>query len=146
MDQNLIQQREQEDGEPRFLRLESIREFSLECLRASGEEATIRRNHLDYFLDLAEQAEPFLTGPQQGNWLGRLAQEQDNLRVAMQFALEIRQSRSLPLGIALWRFWLVHGHLQRGRRATGSDPDSSGFFHIDGDTSPASHRSRNPGP
>ncbi len=114
VDQNLIQQQEQEDGEPRFLRLETIREFSLECLRASGEEATVRRNHLGYFLDLAEQAEPFLTGPQQGTWLGRLAREQDNLRVAMNFALEVDDQSACRLGVALWRFWLVHGHLNEG--------------------------------
>ena len=114
VDQNLIQQQEQDDGEPRFFRLETIREFSLECLRASGEEATVRRHHLDYCLDLAEQAEPFLTGPQQGTWLGRLAQEQDNLRVAMHFALEIDNHAACRLGRALWRFWLVHGHLNEG--------------------------------
>ena len=114
VDQNLIQQQEQEDGEPRFFRLETIREFSLECLRASGEEAMVRRNHLDYVLALAEQAEPHLTGPEQGHWLNRLAQEQDNLRAALDFALEADAQAASRLGVALWRFWLVRGHLNEG--------------------------------
>ncbi len=119
VDQNLIQQQEQQDGEPRFHRLETIREFSLECLRASGEEAAVRRNHLDYVLGLAEQAEPHLTGPEQGTWLNRLAQEQDNLRAALDFALEVDEQAASRLGAALGRFWLVHGHLNEGSEQLG---------------------------
>ena len=72
VDKNLVRQEEQPDGEPRFFFLETIREFGLEWLVASGEEAMARRAHCDFFLALAEEAEPLLTGPQQTTWLARL--------------------------------------------------------------------------
>ena len=111
VDKNLLGQKEQPDGEPRFFMLETIREFGLECLIASGEEALVRQAHRDFFLDLAEAAEPQLTGPQQSHWLARLKLEHDNLRAALDFA---RGPAAARLAAALWRFWLVHGHLNEG--------------------------------
>ncbi|MCZ6779568.1 MAG: protein kinase, partial [Acidobacteria bacterium] len=103
VDENLLRQEEQPDGEPRFFMLETIREFSLECLVASGEEVGARRAHLDFFLDLAERAEPQLTGPQQATWLDRLEREHDNLRAAVDFALVVEGGAAVAarLGVAL---------------------------------------------
>ena len=49
--------------EPRFGMLETIREYGLEQLAASGEAEAIRRRHADFFLALAEALEPALQGP-----------------------------------------------------------------------------------
>jgi predicted ATPase len=86
LDKSFLQQREQEakDGfEPRFLMLETIREYGLEALAESQEMESALRAHTTYYLRLSEQAEPELGGPQQALWLERLEREHDNLRAAM---------------------------------------------------------------
>ena len=96
--------------------LETVRQYALERLKESGDEASLRQAHADYFLALAEQAEPELFSPEQNTWLARLEEEHDNLRAA--FTRLRRQDDPQPglrLAGALWRFWEVHGHLAEGQ-------------------------------
>jgi predicted ATPase/class 3 adenylate cyclase len=117
VDKSLLRQEEGVGGETRFVMLETIREFALEQLQASAEAEAIRQRHAGYFLLLAEQAEPELTGPLQTAWFERLESEHDNMRAALQWALG-REAAGVALGLAgaLWRFWYIHGHLSDGRR------------------------------
>jgi len=125
IDQSLLRQAQTKDaksdisreGEPRFVMFETIREFALERLQASGDDwQATRRRHADFFLALAEKAEPELTGSKQALWLHRLEREHDNLRAVFSWAEETRQADyGLRLGAALWRFWIVRGHLKEGR-------------------------------
>lgn len=95
--------------------LETIREYALEALTANGEAAVARQAHADYFLQLAEEAEPALKGPLLVSWLERLEREHDNLRAALQWALEGGKAEmALRLGTALERFWVVRGHRKQG--------------------------------
>ena len=57
IDNSLLRQEEQADGEPRFTMLESIRAYALERLEASGEADEIRRRHAEHFLSLADRIE-----------------------------------------------------------------------------------------
>ena len=101
----------------RFGMLETIREYACELLIERGEEGAITRRHAEYYLGLAEEAEPQLKGPRQGEWLERLEIEHDNLRTALQWALDQEEPDiALRLGAALWRFWLVRGYLSEGRK------------------------------
>jgi predicted ATPase len=80
VDKSLLREEEQTDGEPRFLMLETLREYGLECLAASGEGLEIRRRHAESFLALAETAEREMARADQGHWLDRLEREHDILR------------------------------------------------------------------
>jgi predicted ATPase/DNA-binding CsgD family transcriptional regulator len=123
IDKSLLQQNEQEGEEPRFVMLETIREYGLERLAVNGEMEDARQAHATYYLRLAEEAEPELGGPQQVIWLERLEREHDNLRAAMQWSLEQaggegaeqRKETALRLAAALRRFWLMHGPISEGR-------------------------------
>ena len=88
VEKHLVQQQAQPDGEPRFLMLETIREFALEQLEVSGEAGTLGQRHASYYLALAEQAQPELRGPQQLTWLSCLEREHDNLRAALRWLLD----------------------------------------------------------
>jgi predicted ATPase/DNA-binding NarL/FixJ family response regulator len=119
VDQSLLQQTEQEGKEPHLMMLETIREYGMEALEASGEVEVTRQAHATYYLRLAEEAEPELVSPQQATWLERLEREHDNLRAAMQWLLaqegtEQEREMALRLGGALLRFWEVRGHWSEG--------------------------------
>ncbi len=123
MDKSLLQQTGQEGEAPRLVMLETIREYGLEALSASGEMERTRQAHATYYLRLAEQAELELGGPQQAAWLEQLEREHDNLRAVLQWSLEPAEDEeggqhreiALRLAGALWMFWWGHGDLSEGR-------------------------------
>jgi predicted ATPase/class 3 adenylate cyclase len=55
IDNSLLRQEEQPDGEPRFTMLETIRAYALERLDELGEGEEVARRHAEYFLTLAER-------------------------------------------------------------------------------------------
>jgi predicted ATPase/transcriptional regulator with XRE-family HTH domain len=99
----------------RVAMLETVREYALERLEASGEADAVRRDHAMVYLELAERAEPELTGPAQAEWLGILGAEHDNLRSALSWSLGAGDSAiALRLTGALARFWRMRGHPREG--------------------------------
>jgi predicted ATPase/class 3 adenylate cyclase/Tfp pilus assembly protein PilF len=112
---SLVRQDVGPGDEPRFVMLETIREFGLERLAESGEEAAIRKGHAALFMELAEAAAPALTGPDPGPWLDQLETEHDNLRGALWWAVSTDGKVAMRLGAALWRFWDTRGHLGEAR-------------------------------
>jgi predicted ATPase len=117
VDNSLLQAQEEPGGEVRFVFLETIREFGLECLEASGEMPAVRQRHAGYLLALTEAAEPDLIGPGQAECLTRLEREHDNLRSVLRWASDTGQSAiGLRIAGVLWRFWLARGHTEEGSK------------------------------
>jgi predicted ATPase/DNA-binding CsgD family transcriptional regulator len=116
LDNSLLQQVEQAGEEARFVMLETIREYGLECLQASGEAVRTRETHAGYYLALAEEAEQHLVGAAQGQSLQRLEQEHENLRAALGWSIQCKEAATaLRLAGALSRFWSIQGHFREGR-------------------------------
>jgi predicted ATPase len=116
VDKSLVRQRDGADGEPRFRLLETIREYALERLEEAGELDELRRRHAERYLELVEAAEPELTRANQALWLGRLDEENDNIRAALAWTTSAGEFESaLRLAGALVRFWSTRGHMREGR-------------------------------
>src|SRR5262249_60030198 len=94
-----------------------LREYARERLASSGTAIRTAQRHVDYFLTLAERAEPQLRRAEQVEWLERLELDHDNLRVALRWSMEHRTDQAMRLGAALWRFWYMRGHLTEGRES-----------------------------
>jgi non-specific serine/threonine protein kinase len=104
--------------EVRYRFLESIREYAQTRLRDAGEESFVRMRHRDWFLSLAERAEPELKGAGSVHWLDRLERERENLWAALSWSI-VREAAEagLRLAGALARFWLVRGPYRETRAA-----------------------------
>lgn len=121
VDQSLLYQVIQSDGEPRFLMLETIREYALERVGGAGDESAARRAHATHFAQLAEEAGTGLQGPEQQRWRDRLDVELDNLRAAVAWSADGSENPAdaelaLRISAALWYFWLQGHSPGEGRR------------------------------
>ena len=135
MDKSLVTLEEgAHDGALRYTMLEPVRQYARQRLRESGEEDAVQGRHAYFFVALAEEAEPEMSGPNQEAWLKKLEGEHANLRGALAWALDPADSRDasehhtevgLRLAGALGRFWGVYGPgeglgwLERGLAARG---------------------------
>ena len=128
VDKSLLQPAAHRDGEPRFLMLDTIREYARERLLAAGEDTEARRAHATYFTNLAEQAESALRGPEQQRWRDALEADLNDLRSALAWTLRESGDRSdadcgLRLAGALWFFWFQRGLTGEARRWLGQALD-----------------------
>jgi len=122
LDHNLLKPLEANQGEPRFGMLETIHEYGRERLAASGEAEQTHRQHLAFFLSLAEEADPKLRGAEQLVWLQHLEAEYANLQAALAWSLSddvAADSSDRQLGIALagalsW-FWHIRARCSEAR-------------------------------
>ena len=117
VDKSLVQQMDQAKGESRFVMLETIREYGLERLAASGEETLTRRAHAAYCLVLAEEQPAGKSGDE---WLEQFAFEHDNFRAALGWLIQTGDAQwGLRLGAALFRFWEMREYFAEGRDLLG---------------------------
>jgi tetratricopeptide (TPR) repeat protein len=117
LDKSLIQEVEGTNSELRFLMLDTLREFGLEQLEASGEQATIRHRHANFFLSIAGQTEARLESAGQVEWINLMEQEHGNLRAALEWSntADGTGETFLRLASALGLFWEARGYYTEGR-------------------------------
>ena len=107
-------------NEDRYWMLETIREHASERLEASGEADELGRRHSDYYLALANEAEPHLRAVST-EWLDRLEAELDNLRAAFDRLERCADGdRLVELAGATWLLWEERGHLKEGVQRLGT--------------------------
>ena len=116
---------------PRFLMLQTIRDFAAERLEESGEAHQVRDRHLQAYIALAQEAQPYLFGPRRKEWLDRLEEDHDNFRAALEWAVASGNAQqAMFLSGSFWRFWQMRGHIHEGRARLGqilSLPNSGEF-------------------
>ena len=105
------------DGDvSRLIMLETIREYTLECLEKHGEAAQVRRAHAQYYVSLVEKLETALLTTGGVAWLSQLQPEYENLHAALQALADVgEREMALHLASLLWRFWWAQGRLNEGR-------------------------------
>ena len=112
--QSLLREEIGPDGEPRFIMLETIREYALELLDASGTAGVLRQAHAGYYIRLAETVEQEILSGQEV-WKHRLERDYDNVRAALSWALQTGAiDTAMRLSGAIWRFW-EREHMREGR-------------------------------
>ena len=152
VEKNLLRQRSDPDGHPRFMMFETIREFATERLADAGALESVRNRHADYYFSFIDDVlDAKLTIAEE---LARLANEQANLRAALGWANEQGNAARLASAVGrLYRLWLLRGALQEGlhwaetalARREGVDPETrvqllagtSELFRFAGDTARA---------
>ncbi len=114
VEQNLLRRTSDGEDAHRYVMLETIREYALERIEASGEAETARRSATEYVLGLAERAD--LEGSGQASWLRRLEAELDNARAGLGWCREHGQwETGARLCVALMPLWYLRDHQLEAR-------------------------------
>jgi predicted ATPase len=120
VNKSLVQQIESANGDSRFALLDTVREYGLERLAASGEEAATRRAHAAYFLVLAEESAQQVAQASQTEWAAALELDHNNFRSALDWLTRSGNAEwGLRLGAALFQFWDMREHIVEGRDRLG---------------------------
>jgi len=118
VDHSLLRRVDRADAAPRFVMLETIREYARARLEAGDEGEAARLRHAEFFVSVAEAAEQVFLGGDgdTATTLRLLEAEHDNFRAALTYLHERGDTeRELRLASALAYFWRVRGHLGEGR-------------------------------
>ncbi|MGH2614155.1 MAG: ATP-binding protein, partial [Thermomicrobiales bacterium] len=119
--------------EPRYRMLETVREFALECLAASGDETATRQAHAERFLHAIQQLGSALVLGKAGAFRS-VSADRDNLRQALSWLLSQRDPQALRLAVSLGDFWWFSGDFSEGSRVL-----AQALAQVDAETPAAVH-------
>ncbi len=116
VEKSLLRAEDGPDGEPRYAMLETVREYGLERLAASGEEAAVRDRHARFFGDLAErEAAAWFAGDQVAT-LDRVRTEDANVHAALAWLEHAPDPEPfVRLATELEILWFVRSQYTEGR-------------------------------
>jgi predicted ATPase/Tfp pilus assembly protein PilF len=115
-DKHLVSLRTSAPGSMRFEMLETIREYAYEQLAASGRLEDLDTRFAEYYVDLANRAEPHLAGADTAAWLDVIGQEYENIRATLRWTVAHDRSLGFRLALnALRVFWERRGYLAEAR-------------------------------
>jgi predicted ATPase/DNA-binding XRE family transcriptional regulator len=122
IDKSLLQvQHAPPDGalSTRYHYLDTIRSFGRLKLDEANETRWVRDGHADYYVRMAEAAEPDLLFQNQVLWFKRLLAEMGNMRAVIEWSSEKDEAESaLRVVTALFWFWWLNGYSREGRDLT----------------------------
>jgi len=106
VDKSLVRVRESD----RFWMLETIREYAVERLEASG-ESDIRRRHAEFFNERVESVSLSVDA-----YFTPVLADQGNFRAAVDWSLENDVALGLQIAVGLEQFWVTHAPFEGVRR------------------------------
>ena len=117
VENNLVRQRDDPDGEPRFWMLQTIREYALEALRDGGASEEVQRRYAHHLLAVAERVELASRTQEWSALFEQLDADGANLRATVEWALTQQEvDLALRLATALWGYWVARGQISEGKR------------------------------
>ena len=120
------------EHEVRYRLLETVRVYAADRLTESGESEEVAAAHAEYFLELAERAEPELRGRDQIAWLDRLTAEHDNCAAAIRHAVGTGDAaHALRFVRSLAWFWIMRDY------DTEAGEWAAEVLRLSGETAPA---------
>jgi len=126
---------EDEDREPRYRLLETVRQYARDKLVELGEAEQARNAHFEFFARLVDLAGSKLGTSEALEWVRRLDTEHDNIRAALEWGLQSHLRETLLAVPQLVRFWMRRGHEEEGRRFITSIIERAESLPVpDGDT------------
>jgi predicted ATPase/DNA-binding CsgD family transcriptional regulator len=114
LDKSLIHQTDDTLNDPRFMMLETIREYALERLQESGQEEPLRASHAAYYTTYAERTGRALLRRYRSMGLSELEVEQNNFRAVLHWSLSGHIESGLRLIAALGTCWRVRSYIVEG--------------------------------
>ena len=107
---------EDEQSEPRYRLLETVRQYARDKLVELGEAEQARNAHFEFFMRLVQLASAKLGTTEALQWVRRLDAEYDNLRAAFEWGMENRLEMTIRAVPQIVRYWIRRGHEEEGRR------------------------------
>ncbi len=115
-------------GEPRFLMLQTIQEFAVGVLRASGEWEDAASAHAGFFSGLAAEAQPHYRTENVAHWLDRLDANVENLRAAVTWlgsSTSASPDAALEMATQLWEYFDLRNRHPEARALLASALDAA---------------------
>ncbi len=111
VEKSIVHAAEGRDGQVRYRMLETVRAYAADRLSESGEADRVRERYCRCFLDLLEEAEPRLRGPEQIRWLARITADHENMLAALRYAVALGNADlAHQLTVRASWYWMVSGH------------------------------------